>query len=133
MKERLFLEISPEKSRIVNLRKGYSEFLGIRFKLIAKGKEKDGSPKFVIKSHICDSAIEKIAEKMYVSVSNLAHCADKRELHVVVDSINLYVLGIHQYYQMATHIVTDLNQINRSVLSRLGHKKNLKCLLTEQG
>lgn len=133
LKERLTLEISPEKSHIVNLRKGYSEFLGIRFKLIAKGKEKDGTPKFVIRSHICDSAVEKIAEKMYVEISNLAHCADNRQLHVVVDNINLYVLGIHQYYQMATHIVTDLNPINRSVLSRLEHKKNLKCLLTEQG
>ena len=40
LKERLFLEISPEKSRIVNLRKGYSEFLGIRFKLIAKRQRK---------------------------------------------------------------------------------------------
>jgi len=133
LKERLALEISPEKSQIVNLKRGYSEFLGIRFRLVPKGKEKNGTCRYVIKSHICTSAIEKIAERMHVSVSNLGTCADSREQHVVVDNINLYVLGVHQYYQMATHIVKDLNKINRSVLSRLGHKKNLKCLLTEKG
>ncbi|XAY16653.1 group II intron reverse transcriptase/maturase [Bengtsoniella intestinalis] len=133
LKERLFLEISPEKSHVVNLRKGYSEFLGIQFKLIAKGKEKDGSPKYVIQSHICEAAIEKVAERMHMSVSNLAHCSDRREQHVVIDNINMYVFGVHQYYQMATHIVRDLNPINRSVLSRLDHNKNLKCLLTKQG
>lgn len=35
--ERLKLETSPEKSKITNLTTGYSDFLGIRFRLIQKG------------------------------------------------------------------------------------------------
>lgn len=65
LKERLSLEISPEKSRIVNLRKGYSEFLGIRFMLVRKGKEKDGTPKYVIKSHNGKSQAERISIKTF--------------------------------------------------------------------
>lgn len=38
LNERLGLEISPEKSKIVNLRKHYSEFLGFKIKVKRKGK-----------------------------------------------------------------------------------------------
>lgn len=133
LKERLSLDISSEKSKIVNLRNQYSEFLGIRFKLIPKGKERNGQTRYVIRSHMCDSAISKVKDRMHSEVSKLARCADNREQHVVVDNINLYVLGVHQYYQMATHIVKDLNAINHSVISRLDYKSNLKCLQTEKG
>ena len=36
LKERLGLEISPEKSKIVNLKKDYSEFLGFKIKVEEK-------------------------------------------------------------------------------------------------
>lgn len=36
LKERLKLEISEEKSKVVNLRKHYSEFLGFKFKAVKK-------------------------------------------------------------------------------------------------
>ncbi len=39
LKERLDLEISEEKSKVVNLKKSYSEFLGIKLKAVPKGKE----------------------------------------------------------------------------------------------
>ena len=50
--ERLHLETSPEKSKITNLEESYSEFLGIKFKLIPKGQ------KWAIKSHMTDKAIK---------------------------------------------------------------------------
>lgn len=37
LKERLELDISPEKSKIVNLKHAYSDFLGFRIK-VHKGK-----------------------------------------------------------------------------------------------
>ena len=52
---RLKLEVSPEKTRIVNVRKRYSEFLGFKIKVRTKGK------KYVVNSHICDK--KQIAEK----------------------------------------------------------------------
>ena len=36
LKERLRLEVSPEKTKVVNLRKGYSNFLGIKMRLRKK-------------------------------------------------------------------------------------------------
>ncbi len=41
--ERLGLEISPEKSKIVNVKRHYSEFLGFKLKVREKGKKPDGS------------------------------------------------------------------------------------------
>lgn len=38
LKERLNLEVSEEKSKIVNLKKNYSEFLGFKLKAIKKAK-----------------------------------------------------------------------------------------------
>lgn len=48
LKERLDLDISPEKSKITNLKRNYTVFLGFKLKVIPKGK------KMVVKSHISD-------------------------------------------------------------------------------
>jgi len=52
LKNRLHLEVSKEKSKIVNLRKNYSYFLGIKFKVHRKGKKGNKDTKWVVKSHI---------------------------------------------------------------------------------
>ena len=41
LQTRLHLEISEEKSKVVNLKKNSSEFLGFRLKHIRKGEEKN--------------------------------------------------------------------------------------------
>lgn len=60
LKERLDLEISRDKSKITNLRKGYSDFLGVKMKLTQKGSDRTADDRlrsqFVIKSHIADKA-----------------------------------------------------------------------------
>jgi group II intron reverse transcriptase/maturase len=48
--DRLRLSISKEKSKVVNLKKGYSEFLGFKFKARARRKG------YVAKVHVCDKA-----------------------------------------------------------------------------
>ena len=59
LKERLDLEISPEKSKIVNLRKDYSDFLGIKMKVNQKGKVRNKQEsKWVVKSHIGSKALK---------------------------------------------------------------------------
>ena len=133
LKERLKLDISPEKSKIVNLKTSYSEFLGIRFKLVKKGKTQKGKPKYVIKSHITEDAIRKINKNMHKRIDELKRSPNKRQLHIIVDDINMYVLGVHNYYDMATHIVKDLNKINRSVLIRLDHNASFRSLCSKNG
>ena len=53
LQDRLKLEVSEEKSKIVNLKKGYSEFLGFKLTLMKKGTS------YVVKSHICDKAKQR--------------------------------------------------------------------------
>jgi group II intron reverse transcriptase/maturase len=63
LKSRLGLDISPEKSKIVNLKHSYSEFLGFRIKVHKKGKDTKCKPpvdKYVVKSHISEKALRKI-------------------------------------------------------------------------
>ena len=43
LKERLGLDISPDKSKIVNLKRHYSEFLGFKMKVVRKGKKANES------------------------------------------------------------------------------------------
>lgn len=57
IKERLGLEINNEKSKITNLRKNYSEFLGIRIKAIQKAE------KYVVKSKLTDKSRKSCREK----------------------------------------------------------------------
>ena len=59
---RLGLDISPEKSKIVNLRKRYSEFLGFRIRAANHGNNQ--KPKFVVESHVKAKSLDTIAEKM---------------------------------------------------------------------
>ena len=51
------LEISPEKSKVINLKEQYSEFLGFKLKVIPRGKRSNGHTKYVVESlsliHIC--------------------------------------------------------------------------------
>ena len=42
LKSRLKLDISPEKSKVVNLRKNSSDFLGFKIKVLPKGKTRYG-------------------------------------------------------------------------------------------
>ena len=53
LNERLKLEISPEKSKIVNLKKNYSEYLGFKLKAVKRGK------KYIVRSHMGDKAIKR--------------------------------------------------------------------------
>ena len=72
--ERLSLEISPEKSRITNLRKGYSEFLGIKIKVRPKGKKSGRNTKkkrFVVSARLGDKAKGKILHEVRKQVKSM--------------------------------------------------------------
>ena len=56
--ERLRLEVSPEKTRIVNVRKRYSEFLGFKIRVRPKSR------KYIVQSHICDKKLELERQKL---------------------------------------------------------------------
>lgn len=58
LKARLGLDISPEKSGIVNLKKHYTEFLGIKIRVRQKGKKANGSLGYTVYSGMTDKAYQ---------------------------------------------------------------------------
>lgn len=113
IKERLGLDISPEKSTIVNLRKKYSEFLGFKFKVRAKRK------KYVVTSHISEKSKIKIKSMLVRKVKEILKHADVK----TVTNYNATILGIHNYYKVATEISADFSklafEVNRIIYNRL--------------
>lgn len=115
LKERLSLEISPSKSKIVNLKKSYSEFLGIKLKVTVKGKTKGLKKRWVVKSHICNKAFEKILESLREHIKNIQK--PKGKIDGAIRSYNSFILGVHNYYSCATNINVDFSRINYRTLS----------------
>ncbi|WP_270270952.1 group II intron reverse transcriptase/maturase [Enterocloster clostridioformis] len=127
--ERLRLEVSPEKTRIVNVRKRYSEFLGFKIRVRPK------SGKYTVQSHICDKKLELERQKLVEQAKRIARPSEgKRPL----DEIRLYnsmVLGIQNYFQLATCISIDCRKIHRQVMTVLTNRLNTEtgCKLVREG
>ena len=125
LKGRLGLDISPEKSKIVNLRKQYSEFLGLRIKAANHGSKQ--KPNYVVESHIKEKSIEKISECMKRLIHDIEFPGPgKRAEHAAVARFNAYVFSAHNYYDMATMVCHDLHPLAFSV------HKNLKARLRKR-
>lgn len=105
---RLGLEINQEKSKIVNLKRQYSEFLGFKMKAVKKGKKSNGQCKYVVQSHISDKAKDKIKQKTVKAVNELKQIDAKGN---TILRYNALVIGWHNYYQFATHVSHDFREI----------------------
>ena len=121
LKDRLKLEISEEKSRVVNLKKQYSEFLGFKLKAVRKGNQ------YVVKSHMCDKAIQNETQKLRELVRNLQRPKSLLDEKRMLNLYNSTVWGIHNYYRFATHIAYDCgvrihNTIRIVARNRLGKR-----------
>ena len=128
--ERLGLEISPEKSKIVNLKRHYSEFLGFKLKVRTKGKKPDGQPRYVVEAHIKDKALLKIREKSKEIIGQIRKTYDPGTEYRLLQKYNSYVMGVHNYYDIATHVNIDFQKIafdvKKSLYNRLKHRLQKK-------
>jgi len=125
LEERLHLEVSPEKTRVVNLRKQYSEFLGIKMRLTPK-KEK-----LVVQSHICDKALKRIHLEAKQRLKDIRHPQNGQTQERAIIAYNAYAMGVHNYYRMATDVNLDFQKMNDPIhrtIRRIGkkHRKNPK-------
>ena len=101
LKERLSLDISEEKSHIVNLKKQYSEFLGFKLKLKPKRN------KNVIQSNMTDRAFNKCKENIRKQIHNIGQNPNQWS----VMNFNAAVLGYQNYYRCATNVYLDFDRI----------------------
>lgn len=111
LEKRLHLKVSSEKTRIVNVRKAYSEFLGFKIKVHKK------SSKLVVTSHISDKKMKLHHQKLKEQAKNIAkpreHYTEKQEIQLY----NSMVMGIQNYSRIATEVNADLNGLNRTVMT----------------
>lgn len=119
--QRLSLEVSEEKSHVIDIRKQSSEFLGLRFKAKVKGN------KIVINSHISEKSKEKSIEKLKASIIKIKQ---KPTVQSVL-RYNSTVMGIQNYFDIATHVNPDLSEIDYKIHS-FRHNQ-LEWLMSEKG
>ena len=116
--QRLKLEVSPEKTRIVNVRKRYSEFLGFKIRMRNKGN------KYVVNSHICDKKQKAEREKLVEQAKRIARPRKGISQPSEIGLFDEMVLGIQNYYRIATCISLDCRAIQRAVMTVLTNRLN---------
>lgn len=121
LKERLGLEISPEKSKITNLKKEYTEFLGFKIKATKKRKTR------VVKSHMTDKAKKKAEKAIKEQVKNIQHSPTVTE----VLKLNSMIAGVQNYYKLATNVSLDFAEINYNLLKCM--RNRFKQIASKEG
>ncbi|MEG1926653.1 MAG: group II intron reverse transcriptase/maturase [Ruthenibacterium sp.] len=131
LKERLGLDISPEKSKIVNLKRQYSDFLGFKLRAVRKGVKSNGEAKYTVESHMSDKAVKRVKGQAREMVKRVQYPANTNETFKSVGAYNAYVSGVHNYYRYATHISKDIRKIAFGITRTM--KNRLRDRLQVQG
>jgi group II intron reverse transcriptase/maturase len=105
LQDRLRLEVSPEKTRVVNLKKQYSEFLGIKMRLMQK------KGKLIVHSRVGDKAVKRIKAEAKQKIKDIVKPSKGMTEARAVLNYNAFVMGEHNYYQMATGVCVDFREI----------------------
>ena len=115
LRERLKLEVNPDKSKIINLHNKYSEFLGFKIKVRKKhifskrkGQYKD---KWTVISHISDKAKIEAIKKLDKAFKEIIYIKKKNGQPQAIKKYNALVMGLHNYYQIATMVSEDFRDI----------------------
>lgn len=120
LEERLHLEVSEEKTKIVNLKKNYSEFLGFKIKVRKKSK----NVRYTIVSHISEKAKKKVKSSVKENLKDIRRTDIPKQLVRSIDKYNLTLIGVHNYYNKATSISLDMNDIQQELYYTM--RKTLK-------
>ncbi|WP_374967547.1 group II intron reverse transcriptase/maturase [Lysinibacillus sp. RS5] len=120
LRKRLHLESSEEKSKVVNLKKNSSEFLGFSIKAIRKGKTRFG---YVAKSDMSKKAKANAFQKIKEAIRVIK----RKPCIQTVWNFNTVVMGIQNYYSAATQITINLNELNLHLRKTLYNQlKNIR-------
>lgn len=122
LSDRLKLEVSKEKTRIVNAKRKYSDFLGFKVKVQSNGKDSHGKSKYVVKSHISNKQLKRQREKLTEQAKQIAKPALNRTEDYEVHLYNSMVMGVQNYYHIATDVNTDCKTLNRAVMTVLTNR-----------
>lgn len=129
MDKRLKLKLSKKKTKIVNLRKKYSDFLGFKMRLRKKGD------KYVVQSHMSDKALKTATNKLIEQAKNVAKPRGHRTEKMEIELYNSIVSGIQNYYSIATEINKDASVMHWATLKVLTNRLSDEsgCRLVDKG
>lgn len=124
--ERLKLPLSPEKSKVTNLKTQYSEFLGFKLKARKKGSRR------VAETHIADKALKSLKLKLREQVKTIQKTGNSLRTIQEINRYNSIVIGLHNYYGIANQVNIDLSRVARDMdnvmcnrFQKVGAKNNL--------
>ena len=109
LKDRLCLEVNNEKSKVVNLRKNRSEFLGFEVKVKPKKKG------YVMKSYVSKKSIKR----MKMDIKKRLTSIKKNPTPENCKRYNQAIIGRHNYYSLASNCNLDFNKLYFSVRKHL--------------
>lgn len=102
------------------------ETFAVRSGLLQPKGKKNGKVKYTVVSHISDKRKAKIQKRATDLVEKIKFPANENEEHKFIMHYNSYVLGVHNYYRIATHVSRDFAEIGFSV------KRTMKCRLGQR-
>ena len=120
LEQRLHLPVSIEKSKITNLRKETSEFLGFNLKLERKGKNR-----YVMHSHVSDKAINRMRIELKEQIKEIKKSPNSMNTIRAIGNYNSKVIGMHGYYRIATHVNRDFKKMHYSVLLTMRNRLSI--------
>ncbi len=116
LKDRLGLDISPEKSKVINMKQRYSEFLGFKLKVVPKGS------KYTVCSHIRDKAASSAKEKIAAAITEIQNAGSKAAQYAAIQKYNSVVYGLHNYYRVATKVSEDFSKIAWGLKKKMANR-----------
>lgn len=102
----LKLEISAEKSKVTNLRRNKSEFLGYEI------RAKKNRQRYVARTYTSKKNKKLIREKIKQALKKIQKDPSWKNIR----EYNAYVLGIHNYFRFATQVNKDFSKLSYSLL-----------------
>lgn len=105
LNERLKLQVSEEKTRVVNAKRQSTEFLGFELRVHQKAK------KDVVRSHVCEKAKKRIKNMAKEQVKAIQRPENRDARVVEICKYNAMIRGWHNYYATATEASLDFGRI----------------------
>ncbi|MCL6663433.1 group II intron reverse transcriptase/maturase [Paenibacillus amylolyticus] len=122
--ERLKLNVSPLKSGVTCLRQQSTEFLGFTLKLMRKGRMRTGMQRYVMASDVCPKALSRIQQNLSAQVKSIQRASNSKRGIDEVLKYNSIVVGIHNYYGIATNVNDSFQRISLGLLRKMYNRLN---------